>query len=166
MKSYLLYSPLNAFKILFLGTALFFICNNAAAQTQETTKLSNINLYVEASGFPGAQASINLEKRIVSGDKVTLYGRVGGGTSGIMMTETGGPGILGALAMLTGKKNNHFEISGGAFIGKNTSEYNEEDMYYLPIINLGYRYQKPEGGYIFKARAGFLGVGIGLGYAF
>lgn len=122
-----------------------------------------MNLYAEASAFPGMQASINLEKRISSGEKVTWYGRVGGGVAGIMMSETGGPGMLVAVTMLTGKENNHFEINGGAFFGKSTEK---DNMYFLPLIDFGYRYQKPEGGFIFKAKAGFLGIGIGLGYAF
>ena len=139
------------------------MCNNTEAQITESTTLSNVNLYAEASAFPGMQASINLEKRIFSGEKVTWYGRVGGGIAGIMMSETGGPGMLGAVTMLTGKENNHFEINGGAFVGKNTEK---DNMYFLPLIDFGYRYQKPEGGFIFKAKAGFLGIGIGLGYAF
>jgi hypothetical protein len=36
----------------------------------------------------------------------------------------------------------------------------------LPLIDVGYRYQKPDRGLIFKAKIGILGVGFGVGYAF
>jgi hypothetical protein len=36
----------------------------------------------------------------------------------------------------------------------------------LPLIDVGYRYQKPDRGFIFKAKIGILGVGFGVGYAF
>jgi hypothetical protein len=39
-------------------------------------------------------------------------------------------------------------------------------FYYLPILDLGYRYQKQDGGFLFKAKVGILGIGFGLGYAF
>lgn len=110
----------------------------------------------------GVQASVNLEGQIYSGEKLTWYGRGGLGFAGIVMVK-GGPGISGAVTMLTGKGNKHFEINGGAFIGKD-NELN--DIFVLPLIDFGYRYQKPEGGFIFRAKAGFLGIGIGLGYAF
>ena len=147
----------------FPNKAFIYAPIEAEAQSTEMTTLSNINLYADGGFFPGVQASINLEKRISSGEKVTWYGRVGGGVAGIMMSETGGPGMLAAVTMLTGKEKNHFEINGGAFVGKNTES---DDMYFLPLIDLGYRYQKPQGGFIFRAKAGFLGIGISLGYAF
>jgi len=31
-------------------------------------------------------------------------------------------------------------------------------------IDVGYRYQKPEGGFIFKAYVANIGVGVGFGY--
>lgn len=100
--------------------------------------------------------------RLYSGNKVTLYGKAGGGFGGVLLL-TGGPGGLAAITMLTGKNNNHFELNGGAFIGYD-NYYN--DMFYLPILDLGYRYQKPEGGFLFKAKVGISGFGFGLGYAF
>ncbi len=162
MKSHLFYSSLNACKILFMGMLLYFLCNKAEAQSTESTALSKINLYADFGGHFGSQASINLEGQIYSGEKLTWYGRGGLGAAGIIMA-TGGPGILGAVTMLTGKGNKHFEMNGGAFIGK---DIEQNDMFVFPLIDFGYRYQKPEGGFIFRAKAGFLGIGIGLGYAF
>lgn len=45
-----------------------------------------------------------------------------------------------------------------------TPEYKKKHI--QPIFNLGYRFQKPQGGIIFRTYAGLFGIGIGLGYAF
>ena len=65
--------------------------------------------------------------------------------------------------MLTGKKNFHFELNAGVFSGKSSDDSNSITY---PLLDLGWRYQKPDGGFIFKAKVGILGIGIGLGYAF
>ena len=70
---------------------------------------------------------------------------------------------LGALTILVGESNNHFELNGGVFVGQGTTY---DKSFLLPFGNIGYRYQKPEGGFIFKAKLGVLGLGFGLGYAF
>ena len=105
------------------------------------------------------EGTINAEIRLYSGNKVTWYGKVGGGFGGIVLGPIGPIG-LAAITMLTGKTNNHFELNGGVFIGK------DNGMFYLPILDLGYRYQKPDGGFLFKAKVGFFSIGLGLGYAF
>jgi len=162
MKSHPIYSLLITDRIFFIGMLLIFLTSITEAQSTESTTLSKINVYADFGGHFAGQASINLEGQIYSGEKVTWYGRGGLGASGIIMA-VGGPGILGAITMLTGKGNKHFEINGGAFIGK---DIEQDEIFVLPLIDFGYRYQKPEGGFIFKAKAGFLGIGIGLGYAF
>jgi hypothetical protein len=159
MKSNLISRSLVAGKIVCLGLLSLFLSIHSAAQDTKTTKLSNINLYVDAGFLIGAQASINFEKRISSGEKVTWYGRAGIGYAGVIMVG-GGPGGLAAITMLTGKGKNHFEANGGIFY------VYSDDLSVLPLIDVGYRFQKPQGGFIFKAKAGFLGIGIGLGYAF
>ena len=84
--------------------------------------------------------------------------------------------------MLTGKKYNHFELNAGGFLGiDKTTGYNrtgtgpsnyiyeKEVSYYpfvFPIFNVGYRFQKPEGGFIFRANAGIISLGLSFGYAF
>ena len=135
----------------------------SSPDTAFPTKLSKVNLYADCLIPFVVQASINLEGQIYSGEKLTLYGRGGVGIAGILMSESGGPGMLGAVTMLTGKENKHFEINCGAFVGKHTEQ---DNLFVYPLIDFGYRYQKPEGGFIFRAKAGLLGIGIGLGYAF
>ena len=48
----------------------------------------------------------------------------------------------------------------GAFIGK------DGEAFIFPIFNVGYRYQKPGGGFIFRANAGIISLGLSFGYAF
>ena len=142
--------------------ALFSQFNNTEAQSKGSTALSKINLYIDFGYHAAGQASLNLETKVYSSKKITWYGRGGIGAASVLLGE-GGPGILGAVTMLTGKNNGHFELNGGAFFGKDSFEKN---VFVLPLIDIGYRYQKPKGGFIFKAKAGILGIGIGLGYAF
>jgi hypothetical protein len=142
---------------------LFIFLNNfAVAQNNEKTVLSNINLYADAGLHFAGQISINLEVKIHSLKTLTFYGRGGYGEAAVMFGDSG-RGWIGALTMLTGKKNNHFEMNGGAFFGKDTSS---QESFVYPLLDLGYRYQKPEGGFIFRAKMGILGGGLGLGYAF
>lgn len=162
MKSHLLKSSLYAIKIIFICIFSLFLNNKIVAQSIEETTLSKVNLYADIGAHFGAQASINIESQIYSGNKLTWYARGGIGASGVIMA-TGGPGGLAAITMLTGKGNKHFELNIGAFVGK---DIELEHIYVWPLIDFGYRYQKPEGGLIFKVKVGFLGLGIGLGYAF
>ena len=43
---------------------------------------------------------------------------------------------------------------------------NTDGVFIFPIFNIGYRYQKPSGGFIFRANVGALSTGLSLGYAF
>ena len=67
--------------------------------------------------------------------------------------------------MLAGRKNDHFELSGGVFYGYD-NYYEPPEMVIYPLFDLGYRFQKPAKSFLFRAKIGTLGIGIGLGYAF
>lgn len=151
----------KTFLVQFLFFILFALLINteAKAQQSDSSKLSNINLYADAGFHVAGQVSINLEKRIGAGDKVTWYGRAGLGAAGVIMVDGGFGGLI-AITMLSGTGKNHFEINGGVFF------LSSKEILALPLLDLGYRYQKPGGGFLFKAKAGILGIGIGLGYAF
>lgn len=160
----LFYNLTHAGSILIIGIMLLCSVSIADAQStsETTTTLSKTVIYADFGGHFAGQASINIEGRIYSGEKSTWYCRGGLGAAGIVMAN-GGPGGLGALTLITGKRNKHFEMNTGIFIGK---ESDKDAMFVFPLIDFGYRYQKPEGGFVFRAKAGFLGIGIGLGYAF
>lgn len=140
---------------------LVLICNQSFAQAKsiENTELSKNNFYVEGHIGLYSQILANYERQIRSGAKVSWYGRVGCGYGQIFFTN-GGAGGLGAITMLTGKKNDHFELNAGAFIGDG------DGTFIFPLLNAGYRHQEPNGGLIFRANVGIISLGISLGYAF
>jgi hypothetical protein len=156
---------------------------------EENSREVKNNLYVEGGtwGFVNS-VSVNYERLLGSSSpgKFNVYGRVGFGVvivSPIIFscsaTQTSRGGLV-AITMLTGKGKHHFEASGGAFMGYVKHKYThgatgffgggceqEDDGFRpIPLVDLGYRYQRPEGGFIFRAKVGILGVGISLGTAF
>ena len=149
-------------KKLLLVITILSVGFSANAQSLEKNKMSKNSIYFDTGIIPGVHAFVNYERSIYQGKKVSWYGRMGFGFGGILMAS-GGFGGLGAVTMLTGKKNSHFELNAGIFSGKDIGNSNS---FALPLLDVGYRYQKPDGGFVFKAKLGILGVGIGLGYAF
>ena len=147
-------------RFILLSLAFFFL--HKAGQTQTTTiaKSSANNIYLDGTVGIFSQGSINYERKVVGGEKLNLYGRIGAGAS--INTNGGtGPGGLFALTMLTGARKHHFELGLGTFIGAEGG-----GTFVHPVFNAGYRFQKPEGGFIFRTHLGLLSIGIGAGYAF
>ena len=158
-------------------------------QNEPNTKidLSKNNVYAETKFGLFSQLLLNYERKIYFGKKVIWYGRLAGGYGyafGIVGQDQHGWVGSGSLTMLTGKNNKHFELNSGAFLGfrklTDADLYDESPnaipnqvvteptykKYILPILNVGYRYQKPEGGFIFRANAGLISLGLSFGYAF
>ena len=135
---------------------------SANAQSLEKNEMSKNSIYFDTGIVPGVHAFVNYERSLYQGKKVSWYGRAGFGYGGLLLSD-GGLGVSGAITMLTGKKNSHFELNTGLFSGNNIEGSNSVT---LPVLDVGYRYQKPTGGFIFKAKIGVLGIGFGLGYAF
>jgi hypothetical protein len=68
---------------------------------------------------------------------------------------------------IEGSGNNHFEADLGARYTFYSKESDKDRSPYFPVINFGYRYQRPDGkGLIFRAFIGYSGIGIGVGKAF
>ena len=142
-------------------------------QNEPNTKidLPKNNVYAEAHVGIFTQGLMNYERLIYSGQKVNWYGRLGGGwglnaIDGLWGSDFG-VGGLGAITMLIGKNNKHFELNAGAFIGNDQIlRKGYGDIFLFPIFNIGYRYQKPDGGFIFRANAGIISLGLSFGYAF
>ncbi len=68
---------------------------------------------------------------------------------------------------LYGKKSHYLELSTGSgyYFADNT--YNGSIKSWLPIINVGYRYQNPEGkGLILRTFIGTQGIGVSVGKKF
>lgn len=157
---------------------------------QDSPGLSNLNLNIEASTYlVASSASINIEVRIFSSDseKIHFYARAGYGkvhqnlsAYAILcpeVSQSGSGGLLG-ITMLTGEGNHHFEANAGVFLGSFKTEIGSgifdqscprpDDLWTspLPVVALGYRYQKPGKGFIFRVKIGNLGLGIGCGVPF
>lgn len=76
---------------------------------------------------------------------------------------------------LSGRKKSHLEADlglkviiddccNGSWLADRNNIYSVD---YVPLINIGYRYEKPDGGLIFRIGAGLESfVNIGLGYKF
>lgn len=137
------------------------LCLSSAGFGQaKETKLSNNATFAAASVGIVSYGTLNYERKIYSGAKVNWYGRLGAGAAINPNSQTGFGG-LAAITLITGKKNNHFETSLGVFrsVGATSS-------FVYPVLDIGYRYQKPEGGLLFRTHVGLLSVGVGLGFAF
>ena len=138
--------------------------------------LTKNSFYIETQLGFFPQLVLNYERQISSNKKVNWYGRIGGGYGANLTDFFNGPegfGGLCAITMTTGKKNKHFEFNAGAFLGYEPtlqSAIVRRDITYepflLPILNIGYRYQKPGSGFVFRANVGFPSIGVSFGYAF
>jgi hypothetical protein len=94
-----------------------------------------------------------------------------GFTTGFTIFPGAGYGPHLALNLMAGKKNHHLETKFGGVLLFDRVLWTYPDEYKwvsqpIPVITLGYRYQKPEGGWIFRFAVSTGGIGAGLGYAF
>ena len=174
-------------KLVYLCLTVFLATNLLSAQNRmpidSIQKMSDLTLHTEASTFLVVSlASLNVEARLLSSlsEKFHLYARAGLGYVDVASLPlctgaTAFGGILG-LTMLSGKGNNHFEAHVGTYLGSFENKQTEGPFFNLcrdksgsrviPLIDLGYRYQKPGSGFIFRARVGTYGAGVGFGAAF
>jgi hypothetical protein len=138
--------------------------------------LTKNSFYIETHLGIVSKLVLNYERQISFNEKVSWYGRIGGGYGASLADGFDGSygfGGLCAITMITGKKNKHFEFNAGAFLGYEPtlqSAIVRRDITYepflLPILNIGYRYQKPGSGFVFRANVGFPSIGVSFGYAF
>ena len=141
----------------------FLLSSNILAEPPAKSE-TIINLYIDAQTFVIINSVfVNLEVRIASSQSEKMHWYIRGALGSMNMLYFGsgemgeeGASIL-ALTLLTGEANHHFDTSAGIC---------QIDGEALPFIDLGYRFQKPEGGLLFRGKVGILGIGVGLGLAF
>jgi len=80
-----------------------------------------------------------------------IWFKIGGGFMAIPMALEG-PVVSSTCNLLTGQDNHHFEISIG--FGAIFNTYWEREWHGLPAGGLGYRYQNPNTGFLFRAGIG------------
>lgn len=148
---------------------LFAFYIPSRAQNPENHDVSKNTTYLEfGTNYIVSSVFVNYERHFYSSatEKLHLYGRAGLGGAAVFWHHAGWGGLAG-LTMLTGPKNHHFEASAGAFLGYESGGPSYKGtLFVLPLLDLGYRYQKPGKGFLFRAKVGTLSLGIGLGYAF
>lgn len=137
---------------------LLLTIHSVTGQTSESEKaperISKNVIYGTLGFFPiwGA-LNINYERMLGHSTEkfiTSWWWRLGGGVWGAW--ETGGPHFLSTLSAMTGSGKSHFE-AGLGFTVLNDNYYHENSFY--PAGNIGYRFQKPDGRFVFRAGVGF-----------
>ena len=136
-----------------------------AFSTKNTIGIDGGFLY---SGFlGGVSSSINYERfinRFMILRTGIGYYLLAGSDSGINCKQ-----IPLTINLITGRRNSYFEVDLGGRILFDIKDYKNNPTFenrIFPIVNIGYRYQKPKGGLFFKSLIGIDGLTLGLGYAF
>lgn len=153
---------------------LIFTSLNVYAQNKnnniEKGNIAKTTLYIELLGI-GVYYSINVDKILVITKNQKLHGRIG-------FSYIGDRYLLPlSYTFNFGKNNAHFEIGSGITPG--LIDINEDGHYYrgpviyiIPLI-IGYRHQKPKGGFMFNVgliplvvSKEYIGpyLGLGIGY--
>jgi len=128
------------------------------------------NLYIGGEialiGGVTVNCEIPMARKLTSSQLINswlnFYFRMQGGY--VYDLAIGGEGVGAILGMtcITGKKNHHCDFSYG--LGPFWDWEDVPGWNVTGSIDVGYRYQKPEGGFIFKAYVANIGVGVGFGY--
>ena len=129
------------------------------------SKSNSLSLY--ASTILGAFTPINISyDHMVHKPKLHL-----GYTTGITTTlyegvEYGTLGFHMAMTVITGMENNHFEAKLGGVINpiKLWSDgYDDFAFFFVPVISVGYRFQKPGDNKFYRIALSTGGIGFGIG---
>lgn len=161
--------------ILLLAAVLSFP-NMVLAQTQEAPKRTKHRIYAEVGSYLFVSSvTINYEPTIFESKSraFRLNGRIGMGL-GLVLGFDGShgiSGILGGVTMDFGRKNSHFLLSSGLAVGSSFNEIEKisagfDRLETSPLLEVGWRYEKPKGGMIYKVAGGTMGLSLGVGYSF
>jgi len=156
--------------------------NNFEFSAKNVITINGSDLYIVGS------ASINYERHLLTYHEINYLLNIGYWTWYVAGSDYNSNTLIYysrivpiSLSILTGLGNNHLDLNCGTSItlyekyGWNDilgadEEYdrNPKPKYstFVLLANIGYRYQRPEGGFVFKIFVGLTGIGIGLGGAF
>jgi hypothetical protein len=147
-----------------LLTSLAFIIFSPGAKSQEPLKAHhNINAYVGLIEF-----NINYEGAVGYSENSYSKVRVGFGY-GEFLTAGEGSYINAAYVHLLGRStNSHLEINaGGKIMLTNSIDHPSFFEALVPDLYLGYRFEKPTGGLVFRVGINFPTIiNVGVGYNF
>lgn len=130
---------------------LCFLIAGIEGKAQDVHYAKN-SIYLELGGNGGIY-SFNYERNFLKSINCragfSYYSQSWGFSSGTIKTRT----VPLTITWMSGKKANHFEIGGGVLFKNEHKELDDVD-YFNKFIDItafvGYRYQKPGGGYLFR----------------
>ena len=150
----------------------FLNLNSVSTNCQDSTsshKFKNSIHFDCATALYIGMASLNYERTIVYTNhyRLNINSGFGGWYFVPIPKEYIGFSIPLSINNLIGSGNSFFEADLGlryTFL----SERSDKDRFqYFPILNLGYRFQRPDGkGLFFRSFIGYSGPGIGIGKLF
>lgn len=136
--------------------------NGQSVDSPSKQARNNINAYLGVF-----DANINYERNIIQRSKSYSSLRAG---FGYAMLWTAGEGnyINAAFIHLMGERNSHLEIDLGLkYMVTNSIENPDFSETVIPDIFVGYRYEKPSGGFVLRFGLNYPTViNLGLGFKF
>lgn len=157
------------------------VSNIIAQSTNDGTSAKSAIYFNDGTAFVYSSLSINYDHRIRQSEKAFFKNYYLNFRAGFFNRNSGfasGPsrnGLLGSVGVigLTGSGNGHFEAGVGVALHAETDIDNdeldeefEEEVFVLPDVSVGYRYQKAK-GFMIRVGVGFpRGIFFGLGYSF
>ena len=150
-----------------LITSFLILIPYISVHGQETDSLSShskLNYFIDFRTFIATfQGSLNLDVQVYEGRNAILLNQGIGFTSITWNGETDiSFSFPTTLSFLFGslpyeQRTKHLEINAGTV---NLIDVETQDILPFPRASIGYRYQNPESGKIFRLYAGFLSVGV------
>jgi hypothetical protein len=126
---------------------------------------------VSFGGLTGA-ISVNYERKIADFTMGSINLR--GGFGRVAGWDLRGNGVTVNWAYLFGRRKHHLELNMGVLGIQD--RYNDPEMSkterffaqwdFFPLLNAGYRLQKPEGGFMLRTGGGMEMFYLGIGYSF
>lgn len=158
---------------MFSYIGLFGQLNNNFKYQLSRNTISNEYNFLYVLALSGYGVTLNYEKLLLKQSHYYIYGKIGVGYGAIGGNDISitGMQLPISLNILNGASNNHFEVNLGArtFFDIPFDKVNsnvDHGFFIYPIVNLGYRYQQPNGKFLFKVLGGTDGISVGIGMTF
>lgn len=138
---------------------LLCACYTPALFSQPATKRSPTSISIGASGYNGI-VGLNLDQLLIRQEKWNIGIRVGLPFYNVFnqntFPETGGKGVSAGLNFLFGNNKAHLDVSANFSLHEETfGSYIDPEKGLVKSLGafVGFRYQKPQGGFFLKAGA-------------
>ena len=147
---------------------------NFVFSQHDSVRMKKNTFFLEALGNGAGILSLNYDRLIPLNSFYAISLR-----GGIAYVNSGYLSFPALINVITGKGNNHFELGIGETFENNV--YVKKGNYQITTtLDLGYRFQKPDGGIFFKcaytpifynsqdsfSKIFWLYIGLGIGYTF